>query len=317
MSHCMLCPRECGANRNTGAGFCGAGNEPAYELECENYESALRKTLKTITSDNNSLRARVAKIMLHTYEEPPISGTNGSGAVFFAGCNLGCIFCQNKKISRGSEIEYSAYTSQELADEYLKLERSGAHNINLVTAGHYLSVVIDSLKIAKRHLKIPVVYNTSSYEKAEAIKSLGGLADVFLPDYKFFDSALSERYCMAADYPRVARAAITEMLKLAPKAVFDDNGIMQSGVIIRHLVIPSCRADSLKIIEDIAKNFGGARLSLMSQYTPQFSSNVYPELNRKTTSFEYNTVLSLAERLGLQGYMQGRESAKSSFTPEF
>ncbi len=283
---CKLCPRECGADRSLADGFCGV-----FEKMC------------------------VAKIMLHYGEEPCISGRGGSGAIFFSGCSLRCVFCQNKAISRGRTGKI--VSSSELEKEIFTLVERGAENINLVTAGHYLNELIPLLERIKPTLATPIVYNTSSYEKAEAIKKLEGLVDVYLPDYKYHSPRLAERYSKAADYPVVARAAITEMLRQQPTCVFDEDGMIKKGVIIRHLVLPSCRRDSLAVINDVKQSFPGAKLSLMRQYTPSFNDSGYPELDRTLTSFEYDSVASEAIRLGLDGFLQERGCETDELTPDF
>lgn len=293
---CFLCPRRCGVERGKRVGVCGCSDI-----------------------------MQVAKVMLHTFEEPCISGTRGSGAIFFSGCNLRCGYCQNAAISNFNAIENAekannvlAYSNAQLADVMLDLQFRGAHNINLVTAAHFVMQVASGIKIAKNNgLKIPVIYNSSAYETVDAIRMLSGLVDVYLPDYKYFEPQLALKYSNAADYPIVARGAIGEMLAQQPSCKFDDSGLITRGLIIRHLVLPSHHADSLNVIKDIATNFKGAYLSLMSQYTPDFNKTGDPSLNRRVTSYEYNAVLNLAADLNLPGYMQQRTSSKKIFTPKF
>lgn len=258
---------------------------------------------------------KIAKIMLHRFEEPPISGTRGSGAVFFCGCNLKCGYCQNAEISRGT-ADGVIFTSERLAEEMLNLQSKGAHNINLVTAAHYLPQTAQALRQAKPHLKIPVVYNSSGYEKAEALKLLDGLVDIYLPDFKYSDSAAAKRYSSAADYPETAEKAIAEMLRQTGE-YREENGITVRGTIIRHLVLPGLSRDGENIMRIIAERFPAARVSVMSQYTPLFNKTGDPALNRKVTSLEYNRVLAAAASLGLKGFMQSRSSATSRYTPEF
>lgn len=282
---CKLCPRECGVDRNAKKGACGAKNE-----------------------------IRIAKIMLHRGEEPCISGRKGSGAIFFSGCALKCVFCQNATISR--ENAGKIFTENEFIKSIYDLCERGAHNINLVTAGHYLNQIVPVLEKIKHKLPVPVVYNTSAYEKAEQIKRLDGLVDVYLPDYKYFSQELAKKYSSASDYPSVARACIKEMLRQQPQCVFED-GLIKKGVIIRHLVLPTCKNDSLAVIEDIAKNFVGAQISIMRQYTPSFNLSDFPELNRKITSYEYGVVVKRADELDLVGFLQEKGCETDEFTPDF
>ena len=254
---------------------------------------------------------KVAKIMKHYYEEPVISGTKGSGAIFFSGCNLKCCFCQNMPISHGLKGE--VYSAERLAEEILSLQREGVHNINLVTASHLITEVAEVLKMVKPQLTIPVVYNSSGYDGD--LKPLNGLVDVYLPDFKYFDSTLAKNLSKAPDYPDVAKRAIGQMLDQVGEVVIED-GIIKRGAIIRHLVLPGHRNDSIRIMEYIAEHFPLAYVSIMSQFTPQF--NVGPkELNRFVTAFEYNSVVDVAAELGLRGFMQDKSSASADFTPSF
>jgi len=255
--------------------------------------------------------------MLHHWEEPCISGKNGSGAIFFSGCTLKCVFCQNKEISRqpkGTEM-----TERQLANLFLQLQDKGAHNINLITPTHFTKQIISALNIVKHKLYIPVVYNTSGYETVDTLKMLSGYVDIFLPDFKYYDSFLAEKYSKAPDYFEIASKAICEMFRQVGKYTEDENGILKKGVIIRHLVLPACRHDSVKILEEIKKllPISDIRLSLMSQFTPDFVPKEYPELSRRITTFEYNSVLKKATELGFEGFFQSRESAVTSYTPDF
>ncbi|MBQ3041306.1 MAG: radical SAM protein [Clostridia bacterium] len=288
MNKCTLCPRECKIDRSISNGFCGTGN-----------------------------KIIISKIMLHMWEEPSISGTNGSGAIFFGGCPLKCVYCQNKEISHGGIGK--EYTASELADAILDLQKRGAHNINLVTPTHFSEQIIEALSLIKNELKIPVVYNTSGYEKPEIIKKIADHVSVFLVDIKYFSPELSEKYSKCKDYYSYAKASFQRMLLAKPRCVFDENGIMTEGVILRHLVLPSCRLDSIAILEDISKDFdvSSFKLSLMSQYTPDFYDGEIKELKRRVTSFEYNSVVSRAIELGYDGYIQEKSSASSFFTPKF
>ncbi|MBP5357163.1 MAG: radical SAM protein [Clostridia bacterium] len=284
IDNCNLCPRRCGANRKKGAGFCGCQDEMV-----------------------------VSKTMLHHWEEPVISGDRGSGAIFFSGCNLKCNYCQNREIS--FKISGERLDSASLAGKMLDLQNAGAHNINLVTAAPYSPLVKESLKLAKGKLIIPVVYNSSGYETEEAIESLAPFVDVFLPDLKYCSAEISSKYSSAPDYFSVAYKAISAMLKARPKVIIED-GLIKKGVIIRHLVLPGKREDSLKIMDVIGENFNGALLSLMRQYTPDFATEDC-DLKRRVTSFEYESVLNRAIELDLKGFFQDKESAVSSFTPKF
>lgn len=253
----------------------------------------------------------VAKIMKHYYEEPIISGKNGSGAVFFSGCNLRCCYCQNMAISHGNVGEH--LTPDQLADELLRLSESGVHNINLVTAAHIVPEVALALEKVKPRLTVPVVYNSSGYEGD--ISALNGLVDVYLPDFKYFSPDLSAKYSRAKDYPEVAIRTIAAMLdQVGPPVI--ENGLIKRGVVIRHLVLPGCRKDSFKVLDCIAERFQGCLVSIMSQYTPEFNVGG-KELSRKVTSFEYDSVVSYAAELGLNGFMQDRSSASPIYTPDW
>ena len=288
MEGCFLCPRQCGADRSIKRGLCGAEALP-----------------------------RVAKIMLHQWEEPFISGTRGSGTVFFSGCNLGCVYCQNYTIRDGGVGEL--YSVEALASAYLSLQEQGAHNINLVTAAPYVPEVIQSLRMAKAQgLHIPVVYNSSGYECVEAIRSLDGLVDVYLPDWKYSSPLLSKKFSNAPDYAEVAAAAIAEMHRQVGDLVLDENGIATRGLVIRHLILPGCADDSRKVLDEIASRLPAAtHVSLMSQYTPQVYTTEFP-LNRRITQREYDRVISYALSIGLHNILiQERESAQSLYTPQF
>ncbi len=291
MALCTLCPRACGADREAGErGVCGQG-----------------------------AKIRIARAALHPFEEPCISGTRGSGTVFFVGCTLRCAFCQNRAISRGDETGRTV-TPTELALVFLDLQSQGAHNINLVTATHFTPAVAEALSLVKSRLSIPVVWNTSGYERAETLRMLSGLVDIYLPDFKYASSELASRYSAAPDYPDVAKSALFEMHRQVGRCVFDENGLMRRGVLIRHLVLPANRRDSIAVLEELAAllPMGEIRLSLMSQYTPEFAlDSPYKELHRRLTAFEYESVLKRAEELRFEGYMQGRSSASAKFTPNF
>ncbi len=289
MTNCNICPRDCNVDRQSGkVGFC----------LCDD-------------------KIRIAKVMLHHWEEPVISGKNGSGAIFFSGCTLRCVFCQNREISRG--MSGNTVSENDLANIMLDLQEKGAHNINLVTPTHLVPQIIKSLDIAKPKLKIPVVYNTSGYERIETLQKLNGYVDVYLPDFKYYSQELSAKYSKAADYFDVASKAISEMYRQVGKFSFDNNEIMKKGLIVRHLVLPGCRRDSIKVLEELERLLpkDDIKLSLMSQYTPEFAPVEYPELSRKVTTFEYNSVLDKALELGFDGFFQAKDSATKKYTPEF
>lgn len=289
MTDCRLCPRNCKVNRKERTGFCG---------------------------EKDGIRC--ARAALHHWEEPCISGTRGSGAVFFSGCSLKCCYCQNYQISQeglGKEI-----SPEKLARIFLDLQEQGAHNINLVTGTHFLPGILTALDLARPKLSIPVVYNCGGYEKPEVIRLLDGYVDIYLPDLKYFDPELSARYSGARDYFAQASQAVSAMISQTGSPVFDEDGIMQKGVIIRHMVLPGSRKDSISILHWIRENLPeeGFLLSLLSQYTPFYKSREYPQINRRLTTYEYDKVLEEAISLGLtRGFMQEKSSAKEEYTPPF
>ena len=259
-----------------------------------------------------------SRAALHFWEEPCISGTGGSGAIFFSGCPLRCCFCQNYKISRTPRGK--SISSERLAEIFLELQDQGAHNINLVTATHYLPWILPALDMVKEKLHIPVVYNCGGYERLETIQALSSYVDIWLPDLKYFSSDLSRRYSQAPDYFARASAAVRQMILQTGTPVFDDRGIMQKGVIIRHLVLPGQKEDSLQLIKWMAEELPEKQfyISLLSQYTPYEKNPDFPELNRRITSYEYQKVVEAALEAGLeQGFMQKRTSAKEEYTPSF
>ena len=290
MSKCMLCPRECGADRERGEiGFCGAGSE-----------------IKT------------ARCAPHFWEEPPISGERGSGTIFFSGCPLKCVFCQNKEISHGGLGK--KINDTELEKMILELAEKGVHNINFVTPTHYTDKIAKILKKIKPSLKIPIVWNCGGYEKEETLDLLDGLVDIYLPDFKYFDSELAFSYSAAPDYRDVAVRALKKMFSQAGEVKLSNDGMMERGMIVRHLVLPGCRKDSIAVLELIADTLPADKiyLSLMSQYTPEFAlDSNYKNLHRRVTSFEYNSVAQRAKDLGFIGFMQERSSSVSDFTPDF
>ncbi len=284
MAICTLCPRQCGIDRSVKKGFCGMGESP-----------------------------RVARAALHFWEEPCISGSRGSGTVFFSGCTLRCAFCQNYEIShlgRGKEI-----TVRRLADIFSMLEDQGAHNINLVTATPFVPVILQALELRKPG--IPIVWNTGGYETVETLKMLEGIVDIYLPDLKHVSPRLSKLCAGAPDYFEVASRAIQEMCRQTCPAQYNENGIMQKGVIVRHLILPGCTVDSCKALDFIADNLPpGTPVSLMRQYTPSPFCKI-PGLDRKITDAEYSRVLDHFQALNLTGYTQEKESADAAYTPPF
>lgn len=285
MLKCYLCPKKCGANRPSERGLCGAGALTA------------------------------ARASAHYYEEPPISGKNGSGAVFFSGCPLGCVFCQNYPVSHGNAGK--ELTVGELADVFKKLCDEGCHNINLVSPTPYVPQIIKALEIARP--EIPVVYNTSGYERVSTLKALDGYVDIYLPDFKYATSAAAERYSGAPDYPEAAAAALHEMIRQKGGCEYGADGMMTRGVVVRHLVLPSNRAESVAVLRFLSENYDKKAflLSLMSQYVPMYGAVNFPEINRKLTKLEYRRVCEEALRLGFDGFFQEPSSQSSSYTPEF
>ena len=294
MSLCNLCPRKCNIDRKSLQGFCKAGDA-----------------------------MRIARIAPHMFEEPPISYKNGSGTVFFCGCNLRCVFCQNKDISRNTNLG-KEYSKGALIEEILKLQERGVHNINFVTPTHFADKIADLLceMKSKNLLSVPVVYNSSGYESVETLKTLDGLVDIYLPDVKYYSSELSKKYSFAEDYFLVATKAVLEMLRQRGRYKYQENepALLQSGVIIRHLVLPSRRKDSIDIFEHLAELLepSDVLISIMSQYTPDFAlDSSYKELHRRITAFEYSSVCDKVLELGFDGFMQQRDSANKIYTPDF
>lgn len=291
---CELCPRQCHADRTIGRGYCG---------ESEN--------------------VRVARASLHRWEEPCISGKLGSGTVFFSGCPLKCVFCQNKKISVGGKGKILSVI--QLSKLFLRLQDGGAENINLVTPTHFTPQIAMALQKAKAEgLIIPVVYNTSGYERVETLRLLEGLVDIYLPDLKYYNSQLSERYSNAPDYFKYASLAIEEMVRQIGPPVFGDSKvpekqIMRRGVIVRHMVLPGHAKDSQAIIQYLYHMYGARiYLSILNQYTPMPDLENYPELNRRVTKREYDKVIDYAIHLGVENaWIQEGSTAKESFIPDF
>lgn len=288
--NCLLCPRKCGINRSTGqTGVCGVSDE-----------------------------IRVARAALHYWEEPCISGEKGSGAVFFSGCSLHCVFCQNREISDGKAGK--VISKERLSDIFLELKAKGANNINLVTPGQYIPDIVWAVRDARRRgMELPIVYNTSGYENADELKQLEGIVDVYLPDFKYMDSALSAKYSRAKDYPSVAKQALSEMVRQQPDVVIDDaTGLIQRGVIVRQLLLPGHVNDAkaiLKYLHDTYQN--SIYISMMSQFTP-IALKDYPEINRTVTRREYERLIDYAIKIGItNAFIQEGDVAKDSFIPAF
>ena len=285
---CNLCPRMCGARRDAkrGNGYCRMGAMPV-----------------------------VARAALHFWEEPCISGTKGSGTVFFTGCSLQCVFCQNEQISVRREVG-RALTARELSDVFFRLVEQGAHNINLVNPTHFASGIAEALRF--RPLPVPVVYNSGGYERVETLRMLEGLISIYLPDYKYRDSALSQRLSGAADYPEHAAEAILEMVRQTGPASFDGDGMLQRGTIVRHLILPGHTRNSIEVLDCLKENLPeGTLVILMAQYVPCGRAADYPEVDRRITKREYEKVQQHLFALGLDGYVQERKSAKKDFIPPF
>ena len=265
--------------------------------------------------DSTVIAARAA---LHMWEEPCISGEKGSGAVFFSGCSLRCCFCQNHRIAKGhagGEISL-----KRLADIFIDLWQQGAANINLVTGTHYVPQIISALEDAKnRGMDLPVVYNSSGYEKVETLKLLKGYVDVYLPDFKYMDQELAEKFSKAPDYPETAKAAIKEMTEQTGSCEFDEEGYIKRGTIVRHLILPGHTRNSIEVLKYLHQEYGDKiYISIMSQFTPVVHNEVYKELNRKVTKREYEKVLQAALDLGIKnGFFQEGKTAEESFIPEF
>ncbi len=289
LKNCTLCPRNCKADRTAGkTGFCRADE-----------------------------KIKIAKAYLHQWEEPPISGTNGSGTVFFSHCNMGCVFCQNYKISSLHQGKYVTITG--LCDIFLDLQDKNAHNINLVTPTHYIPQIANAIIMAKaKGLKIPVVYNCGGYENVEALKILDGLIDIYMPDMKYFDDKYAIKYSNAPHYFEYAKKAIDEMYRQVGKNKFDKN-IMTKGVIVRHMMLPGLLFDSKKIIDYLHKEYkDNIYISIMSQYTPMPNAINYPEINRTVPKQYYNSLVDYASGLGIKNaFIQGEDSIGESFIPDF
>lgn len=288
--NCLLCPRKCGINRSTGqTGVCGVSSE-----------------------------IKVARAALHYWEEPCISGKRGSGAVFFSGCSLHCVFCQNREISDGKEGK--VISKERLSDIFMELAGKGANNINLVTPGQYIPDIVWAVNDAKsRGMKLPIIYNTSGYENVTELKLLEGIVDVYLPDFKYMDSTLSARYSRAKDYPSVAKQALSEMVRQQPDVVIDDaTGLIQKGVIVRQLLLPGHVNDAKAILKYLYDTYHDhVYISMMSQFTP-IALKDYPEINRTVTKREYERLVNYALEIGItNAFIQEGDVAKDSFIPAF
>lgn len=288
--NCLLCPRKCGINRSTGqTGVCGVSSE-----------------------------IKVARAALHYWEEPCISGKRGSGAVFFSGCSLHCVFCQNREISDGKEGK--VISKERLSDIFMELADKGANNINLVTPGQYIPDIVWAVNNAKsRGMKLPIIYNTSGYENVTELKLLEDIVDVYLPDFKYMDSTLSAMYSRAKDYPSVAKQAISEMVRQQPDVVIDDaTGLIQKGVIVRQLLLPGHVNDAKAVLKYLYDTYHDhVYISMMSQFTP-IALKDYPEINRTVTRREYERLVDYALKIGItNAFIQEGDVAKDSFIPAF
>lgn len=288
--NCLLCPRKCGINRSTGqTGVCGVSSE-----------------------------IKVARAALHYWEEPCISGKRGSGTVFFSGCSLHCVFCQNREISDGKAGK--VISKERLSDIFMELADKGANNINLVTPGQYIPDIVWAVNDAKsRGMKLPIIYNTSGYENVTELKLLEGIVDVYLPDFKYMDSTLSARYSRAKDYPSVAKQALSEMVRQQPDVVIDDaTGLIQKGVIVRQLLLPGHVNDAKAVLKYLYDTYHDhVYISMMSQFTP-IALKDYPEINRTVTRREYERLVDYALEIGItNAFIQEGDVAKDSFIPAF
>lgn len=286
---CSLCPRKCGVDREISHGYCGAG-----------------------------LSAKVARAELHMWEEPCISGKNGSGTVFFSGCNLRCVYCQNYEISRQNNGAGKEISDKKLSEVFLRLQEQHANNINLVTPTPYVLNIINALDMVKDKLHIPTVYNCGGYESVETLKMLDGYIDIYMPDFKYYNSETAKKYSEAPDYPEMVIKALEEMHRQTKELEWNRD-LLKKGLIVRHLVLPYQRKQSMKIL-DILKETVPQKdmlLSLMSQFTPTPECKNYPEIDRRITTFEYNSVCDYARELDFNGYFQERESAQSAYIPQW
>lgn len=286
MTACRICPRQCGAARSASAGdgVCGMGSD-----------------------------AVVARAALHMWEEPCISGARGSGAVFFSGCNLRCVFCQNTQIS--AERFGARVSAAELADIFRRLTAQGAHNINLVTPTHFVPAILAALRLYRP--AVPVVYNCGGYESVGTLRALEGAVDIYLPDFKYALTDPAARYSGAADYPETARAALREMARQMGECVYGSDGLMQRGMIVRHLILPENTRNSIAVLDTLAAEFPQYPVSLMAQYTPCGRASEFRELNRRITRREYEKVQAHLFALGLDGFVQARSASGTQYIPAF
>ena len=289
INNCRLCPRNCGVNRDIGElGYCGCGKDMV-----------------------------IARYSLHMWEEPCISGVKGSGTIFFSHCNLRCLFCQNYDISTLNKGK--VVSIEEFSDICIELQKNGANNINLVTGTMYVPMIVKGIKLAKKKgLIIPVIYNNSGYDSVDTIKMLDGVVDVYLPDLKYYDDELADKYSKCRDYFKYASKAVEEMYKQVGKPVFDDNGMIRRGVIVRHLILPGNINDSKKIIKYLYyKYHDNIIISIMNQYTP-IRLLEYEELNHKIKDKDYDEIINYAYDLGIRNaYIQEGDTQKTSFIPDF
>ncbi len=285
--NCTLCPRNCKVDRTKRTGYCGAGD-----------------------------KLKVARASLHLWEEPCISGENGSGTVFFSHCNLKCVYCQNHQISQG---EFGVeITPQRLSEIFFELKEKGAHNINLVTPTHFVPLILDALDLSK-DLNIPIVYNTSGYETPQTIEMLRGYVDIFLTDLKYYDERFSKKYSFCPNYFEKAKEALEKMVEMVGKPKFDENGMLLRGVIVRHMALPNLTDDTKRILKYLNRTYGNdVLISIMSQYTPFFKADEFSEIANPISKDDYEDILDYAQMLGIEnGYIQEGESAKESFIPSF
>ncbi|WMJ76829.1 MULTISPECIES: radical SAM protein [unclassified Sedimentibacter] len=287
---CTLCPRECHARRTNGQkGYC-----------------------------RENSRLVVARAALHMWEEPCISGSRGSGTVFFSGCSVGCVYCQNHNIADGTAGKI--ITTERLSEIFLELQNKKAHNINLVTPSHFVPHIIEAVNSSRKNgLNIPIVYNTGSYEKPDVLGLLDGIADIYLPDLKYMDSNISERYSNCKDYFNFASKSISEMVRQVGECEFDSEGMLLKGVIVRHMMLPGYLEDSKNIIRYLHETFGSKiYISIMNQYTPLNNVKKHPEIDRKITDEEYKDLINYAISIGIEnGFLQEGETQSESFIPEF
>ena len=289
ITNCNLCPRRCGVNRTQRAGFCGAGE-----------------------------KVRIALVSLHQWEEPCLVGERGAGTVFFSYCNLRCVYCQNHEISHGGKGQ--EVSVERLAEIFLEQQARGAATLDLVTPTHYVPQIITALDMAKgRGFHLPVVYNSSGYETVETVEALRGYVDIFLPDLKYMRAESGGEYSAAADYFSYASAAIKKMVEITGPVQFADNGQMTRGVLVRPMVLPGHRHESMELMKWLWENWGRTiQVSLMNQYTPMYKASEHKKINRRLTTFEYESVVDFVLDLGMENvYVQERRSASEEYVPDF